>query len=138
MNKKNNMIDLIPVVLGIILTAGVMSVFSACGPKEDGTWMRCRAVQEYVAVCGGCITVFFALGAFFKRKMIKLATYVLAGVGSVVAFVLPGIAMPMCMMHTMRCYTVMQPFVRIMAVILAACAVVGVVRELRKKGFSQP
>ena len=36
--------------------------------------------------------------------------------------------MPMCMMHTMRCYTLFQPFVRIMAVLVACSCLIQVIQ----------
>jgi len=41
--------------------------------------------------------------------------------------------MPMCMMHTMRCYTLFQPFVRIMAVLVACSCLIQIVQAIRER-----
>ena len=117
MTDKNKWFTLISAAVGLLLAVGVMTVFSACGPKEDGTWMRCHQAQIAVAVCGMALVVLFALTAVVKSKTAVLLLNIAALVVSVIAFLIPGILMPMCMMKTMRCYTTMQPFVRIMAIL---------------------
>ena len=62
----------------------------------------------------------------------KTILYGLGIVGSVIVFLIPETIMPMCMMRTMRCYTVMQPFVRIMAVLIAASGVINGLQTLRQ------
>ncbi len=122
-----------PVVVSLLLAIGVMTIFSACGRKDDGSWMHCHDVQNAVAVCGLIMTALFALCVFVKNKMIRMLLYLAALAAAVVAFLLPGTIMPMCMMNTMRCYTVMQPYVRIMAVIAALSALLGMISSLTKK-----
>ncbi len=128
-NKK--WITLIPAAVGLLLAVGAMTVFSACGPKEDGTWMKCHQAQIAVAVCGIALAVLFALTAVVKSKTAVMLLNVAALVISVIAFLIPGILMPMCMMKTMPCYTAMQPFVRIMAILSALLAGWGILREFK-------
>lgn len=132
MKDKNVLLSLVPSLAGLLLAIGVMTVFSACGIKDDGTFMHCHDAQISVALSGGCIAVFFALAAFLKNRIARIIFNVAALVVSVRAFLLPGILMPMCMMRTMRCYTVMQPFVRIITVICALFALWGIIRSLKK------
>ena len=132
MTDKNKWITLIPAAVGLLLAVGVMTVFSACGPKEDGTWMRCHQAQIAVAVCGAALTVLFILTAVIKSKTAVILLNIAALVVSVIAFLIPGTLMPMCMMKTMPCYTVMQPFVRIMAILRALLAGWGILWELKK------
>ena len=131
MTDKNKWFTLISAAVGLLLAVGVMTVFSACGPKEDGTWMRCHQAQIAVAVCGMALVVLFALTAVVKSKTSVLLLNIAALVISVIAFLIPGILMPMCMMKTMPCYTAMQPFVRIMAILSALLAGWGILREFK-------
>ena len=132
MTDKNKWFTLISAAVGLLLAVGVMTVVSACGPKEDGTWMRCHQAQIAVAVCGAALTVLFILTAVIKSKTAVILLNIAALVVSVIAFLIPGTLMPMCMMKTMPCYTVMQPFVRIMAILCALLAGWGILRELKK------
>ncbi len=134
MKLKNHTISplsLIPAAAGVFFTAGVLTVFSACQMKDDGTFMHCHDAQNAAAVCGAVIAVLFLLSAFVNHRIIRIILNILAAGTSCIAFFIPGTIIPMCMMHTMRCYTIMQPFVRIMAVITAALAVRGIVRALK-------
>ncbi len=132
MSGKKTIISLIPACVSVLLMIGVMTVFSACGMKDDGTWMHCHDVQNTVAICGGIMAVLFAASALLKNKMLKVLLNAAAVIVSVIAFLIPGTIMPMCMMNTMRCYTVMQPFVRIMTVVAALLALLNMIGALKK------
>ncbi len=123
----------IPALLSALLVLGVLTVFSACGMKDDGTWMKCHGAQTAVAKLGGSMTALFLLAAVLRNKALKTTLFGLGIVGSVVVFLIPETILPMCMMRTMRCYTVMQPFVRIMGVLIAVSGVIGGIQALRRK-----
>lgn len=123
----------IPALLSVLLVFGVLTVFGACGMKDDGTWMKCHGAQTTVAKLGGAMTALFLLAALLRNRALKTILYGLGIVGSVVVFLIPETIMPMCMMRTMRCYTVMQPFVRIMAVMIAVSGGISGMQALRQK-----
>ena len=123
----------IPALLSALLVLGVLTVFSACGMKDDGTWMKCHGAQTAVAKFGGGMTALFLLAAVLRNTALKTVLYGLGIVGSVAVFLIPEMILPMCMMRTMRCYTVMQPFVRIMVVLIAASGVIAGTQALRRK-----
>ncbi len=131
MMKKSTGFALISAALGIILAVGVLTVFSACGLKDDGTWMRCHTVQNLVAAGGGALALLFAAAAFVKSKRARIMFHLLGVLCAVVIFLLPGPLLPLCMVKTMRCYTVMQPFVRIMSVAVMICGLMGFWRVRR-------
>lgn len=133
MSKKNKVFSLIPAVLGLLLMVGVLTVFKACGLKDDGTWMRCHKAQNYAAICGAVICVLFLAAAFIKNKIAGTVASVAGIVGGIVAMLIPGMIMPMCMTKTMRCYTVMQPFVRIMSVLIILFGIMNTVLLLKRK-----
>ena len=122
----------IPALMSLLLVFGVLTVFSACGMKDDGTWMKCHGAQTAVAKLGGAMTVLFFLAAVLRNRALKTVLYELGIIGSVAVFLLPETILPMCMMRTMRCYMVMQPFVRIMAVLIAATCVTSGMQALRQ------
>ena len=90
MIEKGRVISLISSAAGLLLAVGSMTVFSACGPKEDGTLMICHNAQIRVAMCGIGLAVLFAIAAFVKSKAIKLICDTAALVLSVVTFMTPG------------------------------------------------
>lgn len=123
----------IPALLSVLLVFGVLTVFGACGMKDDGMWMKCHGAQTTVAKLGGVMTALFLLAALLRNRALKTILYGLGIVGSIVLFLIPETIMPMCMMRTMRCYTVMQPFVRIMAVMIAVFGGISGMQALRQK-----
>ncbi len=131
--RKTSIRQWIPVLLSALLVLGVLTVFGACGMKDDGAWMKCHGAQTAVAKLGGAMTALFLLAAVLSNKALKTGAFGLGIIGSVVVFLIPETILPMCMMRSMRCYTVMQPFVRIMAVLIAASGVIAGTQALRRK-----
>jgi len=119
MLKKISIWSFVSFVLSLLLTVGVLTLFHACEMKDDGTWMHCHAAQTDVAICGAVLCVLFLVSALVKNKVLRILIGVVGTVGSILVMFIPGGFASMCMMNTMRCYTVMQPFVRIMGVLIA-------------------
>lgn len=132
MSKKDLVIPLVPAALSAALLAGGVTVFSACEPRPDGTWMHCHQCQNSVAASAAGLAVFFGTAAFIKNKGVRLALQLLCLVGAVVVFFIPGVICPLCMMKTMRCHTVFQPFVRIMSVLVAGSGVGALASSFKK------
>ena len=137
MSKKDLVIPLVPAALRAALLAGGVTVFAACDPRPDGTWMHCHQCQNSVAASAAGLAVFFGTAAFIKNKGVRLALQVLCLVGAVVVFFIPGVICPLCMMKTMRCHTGVQPFERIMSGLVAGGGVAAVVNTLKKDKASQ-
>ncbi|MBQ9063990.1 MAG: DUF4418 family protein [Blautia sp.] len=131
--KKNKLLSLISALIGVLLAVGVMTLFSACGPKEDGTWMHCHTAQMGAFACGVIIALLFLIASFSKGKVVRICLNGAAFVASAAAFAVPGIIVSMCMMQDMRCYSVMQPFVRIMSVVSAVLALCGLILAVRER-----
>jgi len=119
MLKKISIWSFVSFVLSLLLTVGVLTLFHACEMKDDGTWMHCHAAQTDVAICGAVLCVLFLVSALVKNKVLRILIGVVGTVGSILVMFIPGGFVSMCMMNTMLCYTVMQPFVRIMGVLIA-------------------
>ena len=127
-----------PAIASLLLAVGVATVFSACGAKDDGTWMRCHAAQDAVLWVAVGMTAVLAVAAITRRGAVRAVLYAFGAIGSIAAFLIPGTIMPMCMMQTMRCYEVMQPFARIMAVVVFALCIVMAVRSWRARADALP
>jgi len=130
---RETLINLIPTVLYLLLAAGAATVFSACGMKEDGTWMRCHSAQDTVILCAFILSAVLLLHAFLHQRILRVILNVIGVTGAVSIFLIPGNLMPMCMMHTMRCYTLFQPFVRIMSVLICLICIANVIRLCKGK-----
>ena len=130
--KKDVIIPLVPAALSALLLAGGVTVFSACEPKPDGTWMHCHQCQNMVAGSAVGLIALYGASALVKNKPVRLALLALAVIASVVVFFIPGGICPLCMMKTMRCHTVFQPFVRIMSVLVDGSGIGALVAFVKK------
>lgn len=133
MFKKESIWSFICFILSLLLCVGVMTVFHACERKDDGTWMHCHAAQIYVAAGAAVLCILFLISLFWRKRMVSIVVGILGAVGSILIMFIPGGFIPMCMMHTMRCYTVMQPFVRIAAAAIAFFCVLSVFQARKKE-----
>lgn len=133
MTSGKTLLKLIPSGLSLLLALGSFTVFAACGVKEDGSWMRCHSAQTTVTLCAVLLSVFLVLPAFIRKRALRIVLNGIGIAGSIAVFLIPGKLMPMCMMRTMRCYTLFQPFVRIMAVLVACCCLIQIVQAIRER-----
>ncbi|MCR4672703.1 MAG: DUF4418 family protein [Lachnospiraceae bacterium] len=118
MNLKSKVFSLFSLIAGLLLSAGVSTVFRACSQKEDGTWMNCHDAQTAVLILGLLIAVVSLISLVSRAKSAVLNFSCTAAGLAIVAMLVPGTIIHMCMMDSMRCYAVMQPFVRIMSVVV--------------------
>ena len=132
-SSKITLLKLIPSGLSLLLALGSFTVFAACGVKEDGSWMRCHSAQTTVTLCAVLLSVFLVLPAFIRQKALRIVLNGIGIAGSIAIFLIPGKLMPMCMMRTMRCYTLFQPFVRIMAILVVCSCLIQIVQAIRER-----
>ncbi|MDU5164702.1 MAG: DUF4418 family protein [Actinomyces sp.] len=130
--KKDVIIPLVPAALSALLLAGGVTVFSACEQRADGSWMHCHQCQNMVAGSAVGLVALYGASALVKNKPVRLVLLALAVIASVVVFFIPGGICPLCMMKTMRCHTVFQPFVRIMSVLVAGSGIGALVASFKK------
>lgn len=123
----------IPALLSFLLCIGAATIFHPCEAKEDGTWMHCHDVQTAVIAGSIFLTALLIGSGIIQSKRYVITMHIAAAICSGAMFFLPGIIMPMCMMHTMRCYAVMQPFVRIMSALVCIFSLLETVKNLKKE-----
>ena len=127
--SRKTLHKLIPSAFSLLLFLGSFTVFAACGIKEDGSWMRCHSAQTMVTIFAAVLSACL----FLQQKALRVVLNGIRIADSAIIFLLPGKLMPMCMMHTMRCYTLFQPFVRIMAVLVACSCLIQVIQATRER-----
>ena len=124
---KNRSLAMVSLALALLLSAGVMTVFRACPPKVDGSFMHCHDVQMTVFWIGIVLSVLALAGILVKSRILLMGICGLSILLALVAALLPGRIMTMCMMETMRCYTLMKPFVTVMSLLIIACSLIRLV-----------
>ena len=129
--KNRGVLQWTALALSVLMAAGVQTVFRACAQKEDGTWMHCHEVQKYLFIIGIILAMLSVLGLAVKKRtaaiLLDFASIVLAAA----AVLLPGTVIQMCMMDTMRCYTMMQPFARVTGGVLILVSVIDIIKLFR-------
>lgn len=106
----------------VLLAIGIMLLFPACGPKDDGTWMNCHNAQMAVFWLA-CVMAVLAAAALLIKPAVARWLHVAVAALAVAAAVVPGNLVHLCMMEGMQCRAVMRPSVILFSVIIAACAV---------------
>ena len=119
-------IAFIPAGISFLLAAGTMTLFRACGAKDDGQWMHCHTAQNAAAAGGLLLCILFISCLFIRSIKLRTALYIIGIAGAAVVFMIPGGIVSMCMMQTMRCYAVMQPFVRVMSALIIVAALISI------------
>ncbi len=121
-----------PLIPALLCILGLLTVFDACPMKEDGTWMRCHSARDLSLLIDLGISALLLAAALLSSRPLRLALYILSMTGCVLLFLAPGIISDMCMMKTMRCYTVMQPFIRIISILTLLTALFPFLSACRK------
>mgnify|MGYP002859955901 CR=1 FL=1 len=124
-------LNYVPAVLSAILAIGVVTAFKACAPMEDGSWMNCHNAQMQVFVTAIVITIIAVVNIFLNNKKINLCLGIVGVILAVLAAIVPGIITHLCMMNTMRCHTIMRPYVVVLSVLFIIAQVLLIVFGLK-------
>lgn len=124
MLKKETIASGLTVLFGAILLVGLNTVCSACGPKEDGSFMNCHWAGLAAMMTAAVLLVLGILTFIVRDGAVKRGIFLSMLPADVLMMVFPGLGIPLCMMPQMHCRMLMRPFVIAMGVLffLAACA----------------
>ncbi|MBQ3301453.1 MAG: DUF4418 family protein [Eggerthellaceae bacterium] len=130
---KRNPALAIVFVLAVLLVAGVLTFAGPCA-HEDGSHGTCYDTSLFL-VGIGCVAAVAAVAALVVRvRFASGALSVVAALAGALAALAPGSLLPLCMMATMRCWTVMRPFAMACGIAIFVCGVVGAVRAFKERG----
>lgn len=124
--------DILLPVLSLAFFLGLLTVFSPCGSKEDGGWMTCHWAGQALKGVSGVMLVIALLHLLPGRSELKRGLDLALVPLSVLALLLPGRLIGLCMMAQMRCRSVMTPAVTVFAVLLAVVSVLDLVLRRRE------
>ena len=125
--------DLVQLVLSLCFFCGILFVFGPCGPKEDGGWMTCHWAGQAVTGVAAVLAVLALLRLLVKGNGVKAGLSLAVIPTALLALLIPGKLIGLCMMADMRCHMVMTPAVTVFSLLLAALAAVDSVLLLKKK-----
>lgn len=123
-------------VICLIYTLGLFTFFHACGPKEDGTFMTCHWAE--MALRGVALVMLIQSAFIFLHEGLSAAGHDalanrfpdLSASGptlvplAVFSAVLPGHVIPICMMESMRCRSILSPYALLMNLLIVIIAAI--------------
>ena len=131
-NPASKALNIIVAVLGVVLVLGAMTFAGPC-VHDDGSTSMCRTAQIAI-IAGGVAAAVLSVASLLvgNSKAVGVLSIVAAACGVFVA-VAPGNAFPLCMMATMHCRLVMQPFAQFAGIAIAVVSLIAGVRALRMR-----
>ena len=120
-------------VLSLLLTVGSQTFLRPC-VHEDGSPVPCGRIGTGLLLIGiGCVLLGFLL--LIRVPKMRAVLFALVCCGGMITALMPGTLMPVCAMDSMRCRMVTRPAALVLGILIAACGLVGLGRELaaRKK-----
>ena len=124
--------DVLLAVFSILFLIGSLTFLAPCGPKEDGGWMTCHWAGNAVAGAAAVLAVIAVLHLIAPDDRMKAGLSLAAIPAALLALLLPGSIIGLCMMDTMRCRAVMRPGAAVMSVLVIAAAVFDLLSRRRK------
>lgn len=112
---------IIVTMLTALTYCGIYTFASPCAPVHAG--MHCVEARNAIARVLITMLILSVAGLVNIKPIRVVFTAAINGL-SLIALLLPGTILPLCMITRMRCYTIMQPFVRVMMTITFIYSVV--------------
>lgn len=137
MKKRISVLNIIILIVSIVFLAGTLSFLKPCGPKEDGSFMSCHWAGQTLVGIAVVLIVMAILLLLLPAAESKMGTALAMIPVGILAAVIPGGLIHLCMMETMRCHAVMKPGARCFGIIIAVLAVISAVMSARKAGNKQ-
>ena len=121
--RSNGFLDFAILFFTLLLCIGSQTLFPACAPKPDGSWMMCHA-SNLVVTGTGAICSLLAFARLFLSRRLK--TILSAAIFAVSFFTMPvpGYVLPLCRMAAMQCQAIFRPAVLFVGILL--CIVTGI------------
>ena len=133
---KEKIVPLILAAVGAVLAIGVLTFAGPC-VHDDGTVAACFAASRAVIACGIVACISGLLGAALRGIQTSMVLSVIGIVAGILAIAFPGGIMPLCMMQTMHCWSVMRPFALIMGAVVAIVAAVMLLQAFSRRRQAQ-
>lgn len=121
-SRKIGVSDIILVVIGAVFLIGIRTFFKPCGPTDEGTWMTCHWAGQAATGVAAVLLCLAVAHVIVRNPGIKAGLTIAVIPTAVLAILIPGNLISMCMMDTMRCHAVMKPGVMICSVLMILAA----------------
>ena len=134
MEKKKALgLELIQALIGAALLISLFTVAAPCAPKADGGWMTCHWAGQAVRGLAALLLVFALIRLIIKNTGVRMGMDLASIPTALLAALLPGRLISLCMMADMPCRSVMRPTVLVFSVLLILLASFDLARNWKKK-----
>ncbi|MCR5238139.1 MAG: DUF4418 family protein [Lachnospiraceae bacterium] len=125
--------DIILLVISAAYIVLLLTVFKACGPKEDGSFMKCQWAWRAAVTLAVVITLNAVVHLAVPVEGIKTGLSIAILTVSVANILLVGTIIPLCGMETMACRSLTQPGNTVLGILTAFAALADIVFTTFKK-----
>lgn len=131
---KISVTDIILLVVSIAYLILLLTVFKACGPKDDGSFMKCQWAWRAVVSTTVVIVINAVIRLLFSDEGIRTGSSIAILTISIQNILLVGTVIPLCGMEDMACRSLTKPGNTVLGIITAIAAIADIaVIALKKK-----
>lgn len=131
-NKRFGIGDIVLLAVSAVFFIGILTFFKSCGPMEDGSWMTCHWACQAITGVAAVLLVIAIIHFIVPDAKIKAGLSIAAIPAAILAAVIPGHLINLCMMNTMRCRAIMTPLTILFSVLTIVAAVVDIIYNRKK------
>lgn len=124
--------DIILLAVSAVFFIGILTFFKSCGPMEDGSWMTCHWACQAITGIAAVILVISIIHFIVPDAAIKSGLSIAEIPAAVLAAVIPGHLISLCMMNSMRCRAIMTPLTILFSILTIAAAIVDILLNRKK------
>ena len=129
---KINITDVILAVITVIYLVLLFTAFTPCGPKDDGSFMKCQWAWRAVVALSVNLVFLSALHIVVPNTGVK-AGLSLGIIGiALTSILIPEHIIGLCMMDTMRCHTHTKAGIYVFSILILVTAVFDLVISINK------
>lgn len=125
-NWRISILDYVRAALSLLMTIGTFTFMQPC-VHADGNFSTCHWAGLVLAGLGIVLTVQAVLGMFSGNAKMREGVSLSMIPTALLAALTPGPVIPLCMMATMRCNTVMKPAAILIAALIGVLSAVDAV-----------
>ena len=131
--KKFPTVEMIQTLFTAALLVSLLTVAEPCGPKADGTWMTCHWAGQTLRGLAVLLLMFAVIRVSVQNTGIRIGMDLASIPTALLATVLPGKMIPLCMMADMQCRSIMRPTILVFSFLIILLAAADLARNLKKK-----
>ena len=112
--------DIASIALSALFLVGTLTFMKPCAAHEDGSWMSCHWAGQALMGIAALLTALSVMKCVVRGTGAKRGLALSMIPAALLAALLPGSLIDLCMMDTMRCHQVTQPGATVFGCLIAA------------------